>query len=584
MNDRSAGLLELAKRRGFFFPANESYGGVAGFYTFGPHGASLKRNIEQSWHERFVVQEGHMEIESPTVLPEAILRASGHVDTFTDMLVECPECHESIRADHLIEDNIDIEEAESLPCPDVERLITEYDLGCPECGTSLAEIPVTDFNLMMETSIGPGDGTPGYLRPETAQGIFVEFPQLAEYARGQLPFGVAQMGSGYRNEISPRKGLVRTREFMMAELQQFFDPDEEGPELDPIADTVLRLFPQQAQKRGDVKYLERTVEQAVEENLIETRWLAYYLGIVREWFESVGMDPNQIRFRQHLPDERAHYASDCWDAEALINDDWIEIAGLAYRGEYDLSNHHEHSSADYTVFTEYDEPISVERTEVIPDMSYFGPEYRANADDVVNELRTLADRNPEAFDGDTVTVEVDDERCRIPTKHINLEVVEETVRGERMIPHVLEPSIGIGRVVSAVMHHAYTVDEVDGKPRTCLRLPPNVSPISVAVLPLTNQPEFETVAKKIVTRLQGHGLVTDYDESGTIGRRYRRQDEIGTPYCVTVDQSPSEGDTATIRERDSTDQVRVAIEEMPATITALTEGGMTFGELIDDPR
>ncbi|MFB6087069.1 MAG: glycine--tRNA ligase, partial [Haloarculaceae archaeon] len=205
-------LVELAKRRGFFMQTAGAYGGVSGFYTFGPQGASLKDNIEDTWRDRFTVQEGNMEIDAPTVLPEPVFEASGHLDTFDDMLVDCPECGESHRADHVVEDNTEIEEAESLPIEEVEELIAEYELVCPSCGAGLAGQAIEEFNLMFETNIGPGSSSPGYLRPETAQGIFIEFPQLAEYARNQLPFGVTQIGRAYRNEISPRKSLLRVRE------------------------------------------------------------------------------------------------------------------------------------------------------------------------------------------------------------------------------------------------------------------------------------------------------------------------------------------------------------------------------------
>jgi glycyl-tRNA synthetase len=203
-------LTELAVRRGFFFGANGAYGGTAGFYTFGPQGAALKRNLEEAWRDRFTRQEGNREIEAPTVMPEAVFEASGHLDGFDDMLVACPECGASHRADHLVEDATDVEDAEAMGADAVETLIADHDITCPACGTPLAGEPVEDFNLMFATDIGPGDSQPGYLRPETAQGIFVEFPRLKEYARGTLPFGITQIGPAYRNEISPRSSSSST--------------------------------------------------------------------------------------------------------------------------------------------------------------------------------------------------------------------------------------------------------------------------------------------------------------------------------------------------------------------------------------
>ncbi|ODR82043.1 glycine--tRNA ligase, partial [Haladaptatus sp. W1] len=258
-------LVELAKRRGFFFQSSEAYGGVSGFYVYGPQGAALKRNIEDSWRDRFQVQEGHREIEAPTVMPEPVFEASGHLDTFDDMLVECPECGESHRADHLIEDNTDIEDAEAMPLSEVGDLIAEYDLHCPSCDTPLAGEPVEDFNLMFETDIGPGSGHPGYLRPETAQGIFVEFPRLKEYARNQLPFGITQIGTAYRNEISPRKSIIRVREFTQAELEHFIDPETDEPPLHHVEDVEVTLYSAVEQNDDDGDYLRTTIGEAVEE-------------------------------------------------------------------------------------------------------------------------------------------------------------------------------------------------------------------------------------------------------------------------------------------------------------------------------
>jgi glycyl-tRNA synthetase len=289
--DGGADLTELAKRRGFFLQSAGAYGGVSGFYTFGPNGAGLKDNIEDSWRDRFTVREGNVEIDAPTVMPEPVFEASGHLDGFDDMLVECPSCGESHRADHVVEDNTDYEEAEGLGPERVGEIIAEYELVCPTCGTGLAGQAIEDFNLMFETTIGPGSSSPGYLRPETAQGIFVEFPQLAEYARNQLPFGVAQIGRAYRNEISPRKSLLRVREFTQAELELFVDPEsDEGPDLESVEDVVAPFYGVDQQEGDDGDPLEITVGEAHERGLVADPWIAYYLGVAAEWYESIGVD------------------------------------------------------------------------------------------------------------------------------------------------------------------------------------------------------------------------------------------------------------------------------------------------------
>jgi glycyl-tRNA synthetase len=564
-------LAELAKRRGFFFPANDAYGGTSGFYTYGPQGAALKRNLEASWRERFVTREGHMEISSPTVTPEAVFDASGHLDTFDDMIVECPDCGTSHRADHLVEDNTGIEEAESLSTERVATLIADHDIVCPACGADLAGESVEPFNLMFGTNIGPGSSSPGYLRPETAQGMFVEFPRLAEYARNQLPFGVAQIGTGYRNEISPRRSLIRVREFTMAELEHFIDPETDEPPLSRVEDVSLPLYSAAAQD-GDDEIEHQTVAEAVESNTITSDWVAYYLGIAKRWYERIGVHMSRFRYRQHLPDELSHYAADCWDAEAELDGNWIEITGFADRGSYDLSKHATHSGEDFSVFKPYDEPQTAERPTVDPDMSYLGPEFGSVAGDIANELATLAGRDPSAFDGEEVTVEVDGESYDVPVEKTGFAVREETETGEHVTPHVIEPAFGIGRVLYTVLEHTYREDRVEGESRSYLALPPELAPTFVGVFPLMDKDGLGERAREVATDLREAGLSVTYDDSGNIGRRYRRQDEIGTPYCVTVDYESLEGGTVTLRERDSTEQKRVALDELPAHLSALRAG------------
>ncbi|WP_252698031.1 glycine--tRNA ligase [Natronosalvus vescus] len=590
-------LTELAKRRGYFFQSSDAYGGVGGFYTFGPQGAALKGNLEDAWHDRFSVQEGNLEIDAPTIMPEPVFESSGHLETFDDMLVECPECGESHRADHVVEDNTDYEDAEGLPIPDVEEIIAEYELVCPSCGAGLAGQAVDDFNLMFATSIGPGDSQPGYLRPETAQGIFVEFPRLKEYARNTLPFGVTQIGRAYRNEISPRRSIIRTREFTQAELEQFVDPEGDGPDLSGVENVQVRLYPATEQQADNGDLRETTIGEAVADGTIADPWIAYFLGIAQEWYESVGVDPDRFRFRQHLAGERSHYASDCWDAEALIDgseesDDseqrksaepssgyWIEIAGFAHRGDYDLSKHAAGSGERFTVFRQYDEPQTVERATVDPDMSYLGPQFGGGAGTVVDALQALAASNREAFDGDTVEIDLEGETHEIPVEKTGFAVEEETIAGEHVTPHVIEPSFGVDRLLYTVLHHAYAEDEVDGEDRTYLELEPEVAPTFVGVFPLQSDDDLEETAREVAKAVRAAGLSVTYDDSGNIGRRYRRQDEVGTPFCVTVDYESLDDGAVTVRERDSTAQKRLPIDSLAETLSALRAGDVAFEEL-----
>ncbi|MGM0604133.1 MAG: glycine--tRNA ligase [Halobacteriota archaeon] len=578
-------VLELSKRRGFFFGSNEVYGGVAGFYTFGPQGAALKRNVESTWRDQFTVRLGNDEIEAPTIMPEAVFEASGHLDTFDDMLIECADCGESHRADHLIEDAVDaIEDAEAMTPEEIESLIRDHELACPTCGADLTGEPVEEFNLMFETSIGPGTGQPGYLRPETAQGIFVEFPRLKEYARGKLPFGVTQIGPAYRNEISPRRGIIRVREFTQAELEQFIDPEDDEPPLDVVADVEVTLYPVAQQESDGEAYVETTIGEAVDDGTIASPWVAYYLGLAQEWYERIGVDADRFRFRQHRSGEMAHYASDCWDAEAKLSGNWIEIAGFAYRGDYDLSKHQAHSEEQFTVFKRYDEPRTVERAVVDPDMSELGPQFGGAAAGISEALSAVAERDPDAFDADDVTVEVDGESYTVDTDVANFSIEAQTETGEHVVPHVIEPSFGIGRTVYTLLEHGYTEDVIDGEERTYLSLAPGVAPTDVAVFPLVSDDQLTGLARDVARTLREARLSVTYDDSGSIGRRYRRQDEIGTAFCLTVDRDGLEGDgpdTVTVRERDSAIQVRVPIDALAAELSALVdaETDRTFGDL-----
>ncbi|MFC7235070.1 glycine--tRNA ligase [Halosegnis marinus] len=577
MSEELETVAELAKRRGFFFRSSEAYGGVAGFFTYGPQGAALKRNIEDAWRDRFVTREGNMEISAPDVMPEPVFESSGHLDGFDDMIVECPDCGASHRADHLVEDNSEYEDAEALGVERVAELLGELDVACPACGASLADEPVDDFNLMFETAIGPGTSQPGYLRPETAQGIFVEFPRLKEYARGKLPFGVAQVGTAWRNEISPRRGLIRVREFTQAELEQFIDPETDEPPLDEVADVSVPLYSAEAQS-GDGGIETYTVGEAVEAGVIESDWIAYYLGVARDWYASVGIDMDRFRYRQHLAGERAHYAADCWDAEVEVDGEWIEATGFAYRSDYDLSNHAAGSGEDFTVFRQYDEPRTVERATVDPDMATLGPEFGGAAADVAAALDDLAARDPDAFDGDAVEVEVDGEPYEVDTDVANFSVETVTESGEHVTPHVVEPSFGIGRLFYAALIHSYREDEVDGEARTYLDLPAELAPTFACVAPLVSNDEgIVERAEEVRERLRAAGFEVAYDESGSIGRRYRRQDEVGTPVCVTVDhetleQAEYDDATVTLRDRDTTAQARVRAADLPALLTELRAG------------
>ncbi|MBN1323724.1 MAG: glycine--tRNA ligase [Methanotrichaceae archaeon] len=567
--DRYEQVTELARRRGIMWPAFELYGGAAGFYDYGPLGALLKRKIEDTWRRFFVIGEGFAEIEAPTIGVEGIFAASGHLSGFSDPLTECQECKEVYRADHLIKHIVEVPDA--LSNEEIGRIIHENDIFCPECGGELSEI--YEFNLMFKTTIGPGSTHPGYLRPETAQGMFINFPRLLRYFRDALPFGAVQIGKSYRNEISPRQGVIRLREFTQAEAEVFIDPrDKTHPRFPEVSDLTLRLYSQEAQERGVID--EMTLEDAVKRGIIAHQMLAYYVARTYQFLMAVGVAPERMRFRQHKADEMAHYAADCWDAEVLLERlGWIEIVGIADRTDYDLKSHMTHSQAKLTVFVPYAEPKLRQRLVVKPDMKALGPRFKGKAKAVAEALKSL---DEEGLKGDVICVVVEGETVTIERDLVSFEVVEEAIRGEEVIPHVIEPSFGIDRIIYTVLDHSYSQEEVDGESRAVLRFIPAMAPLQVAVLPLMDRPELAQPAEALLQAFRREGIMAEYDTSGSIGRRYRRNDEVGTPFCVTIDYETIEEATVTIRDRDSMGQVRVPKESVVEIVSALVKGEVEF--------
>lgn len=576
--DKYEKVTELAKRRGFLWPAFELYGGAAGFYDYGPLGAPLKRRIEDTWRQFFVIQEGFAEIEAPTIGVEGIFQASGHLSGFSDPLTGCKECKEIYRADHLIKHIVEVPDA--LSNEEIYRTIKENEIGCPECGGELSE--VYEFNLMFKTMIGPGGKTPGYLRPETAQGMFINFPRLLRHFRDSLPFAAVQIGKSFRNEISPRQGVIRLREFTQAEAEIFIDPrDKSHPRFGEVSDIRMRFYSQAAQEKG--VEVEMTFGEAVEQGVIAHQTLAYYVARTYQFLLAVGVAPDKLRFRQHKSDEMAHYAADCWDAEVLLDRlGWIEIVGVADRTDYDLKAHTAQSKVNLSVFVHYEQPVRRERLVVKPDMKALGPRFKGRAKTVADALKSLSPEELKGGEteqkGGMIRVVVDGEDIEIDPALVAFETITEEVRGEEIVPHVIEPSFGIDRILYTVLDHSYYEDCADDEIRAVLRLKTAVAPVEVAVLPLMDRDELVAPAKKILEELRGLGLRVDYDTSGSIGRRYRRNDEVGTPYEVTVDYETLEQGTVTIRDRDSMKQIRVQRGQVAERLRALFDGCLNFDE------
>jgi glycyl-tRNA synthetase len=569
--DKYEKVTELARRRGFLWPAFELYGGAAGFYDYGPLGAPLKRRIEDAWRNFFVIEEGFAEIEGPTIGVEGIFQASGHLTGFSDPLTSCEDCREIYRADHLIKHIIEVPDA--LSNDEIFAIMKDNEIYCPECGGNLSK--VYEFNLMFKTMIGPGNKIPGYLRPETAQGMFINFPRLLRYFRDTLPFAAVQIGKSFRNEISPRQGVIRLREFTQAEAEIFIDPrDKVHPKFAEVRAIRMKCYSRAAQEKGEPE--EMTFGEAVDHGIIAHQIIAYYIARTYQFLLAVGISPNLVRLRQHKSDEMAHYAADCWDAEVFLDRlGWIEIVGIADRTDYDLKAHMALSKVNLKVFVPFEKPITRQRLVVKPDMKVLGPRFKSKAKAIADALNAL---NPEELKGDKINIQIEGEKVELETTLVSSETREEEIRGEEIVPHVIEPSFGIDRIIYAVMDHAYFEDNVEGETRTILRFKPSVAPIEVAVLPLMDREELLAPAKKILEELRALGLRVDYDKSGSIGRRYRRNDEVGTPYDVTIDYETLEQETVTIRDRDSMKQVRVKISELSKCLQALLSRSIQFDD------
>jgi glycyl-tRNA synthetase len=430
-------IVAHCKRRGFIFASSEIYGGLGSTYDYGHYGVLLKTNVKNEWW-RAMLQER----DDVVALDSAILQhpktweASGHLAGFTDPMVDCRTCGQRFRADHLGE----------LACG---QRPSKHPGEAEACDLTEAR----DFNLMFETTMGPvkDSGATVYLRPETAQGIFVNFKNVLQFSRKKPPFGIAQIGKSFRNEITPGNFVFRTREFEQMEME-FFVPPDEAP-----------------------------------------RWYEHWKQARFDWYTKLGLRTDHLRLREHSTEELAHYSSATADVEYRFPIGWSELEGVADRGDFDLKAHAEHSGEK---------------------LEYFDPQTK-----------------------------------------------------ERYVPHVIEPAAGADRATLAFLADAYDEEEVGGEQRTVLKLHPRLAPVKVAVLPLVRKDGQPEMAREIVAALRGR-MQTEYDEGGSIGKRYRRQDEIGTPYCLTVDHQTLEDRTVTIRDRDSLEQERVAIDELGDTLAA----------------
>jgi glycyl-tRNA synthetase len=491
----------IAKRRGYHWPSYEIYGGLSGYITYGDLGTKLKRNIQHLWRQHFTHNQNVLEIDAPIINPEIIFEKSGHIANFREYSSECTQCHHSFRADHLIEDKTSLENVEAMGGDAIKRLLKEHNIKCPRCGGQLKE--PNQILTMFVTEIGATGGLTGYARPEAAQSMFINFKRGYQHAREKLPFALAQIGKVMRNEISPRRGLARVREFTIMELELFFDPQTPHcPHLPEVENESVTLLTEENQEKGEKTTIETTIKDALDKQLILTPWQAYYIGLSKKFITRLGIPPEHQRFRAHLPDERSHYSAQTYDHEVKLESiGWLEVAGHAYRTDYDLKAHQNGAGVDMTVLRE---------------------------------------------------------------------------DGTRYTPHVVEPSFGLGRQLLVTLEASYEYKEK----RNILHLPRDLAPYQLSVLPLVTKDGLPEKATSIFKTLQDAGFTAQYDESGSIGRRYARSDEIGTPLAVTIDYDNTLANgIVTIRDRDSWTQVKTPVAELKDLLKGYYSFRLDFQDL-----
>jgi len=579
--DRKA-FDDLVLRKMFVIPSFEIHGGVKGLFDLGPPACALKAAMVDTWRKHFVLNENMLEMECTCLTPESVLKTSGHVDRFTDLMVKDPDTGECFRADKMLEDAIDnllenspgmpVEEqeghlriqrqADAFSPTELDELLKKYDCK-PPSGADFS--PSFPFNLMFKTSIGPEGTAVGFLRPETAQGLFVNFRRLLDANAQKMPFAAAQIGLGFRNEIAPRAGLLRVREFCMAEIEHFVNPKEKNhPNFHTIADKELILFGADDQLgSGKTKIL--SAGNAVAEGLINNETLAYFMARTQLYMERIGMDEKRLRFRQHLKTEMAHYAADCWDLEIKSSYGWVECVGHADRACYDLDVHSKATKTSMLAVKKFDTPQEIEMAKLKFNRKALGFVFKGDQRVVSGILDELAQdwatfepiANALDTDGKTMV-----DGYEITKEMVEWKKIKKMVHEIKYTPSVIEPSFGMGRVLYSLLEHSF-YQRPEDKQRGVMKFNPQVAPHKCAVLPLSSSKEMNVVVDEIAAELMESDLSIRVDKStAALGRRYARADEIGVPFAVTVDFDTLKNGSVTLRERDTTVQIRLPKDEV----------------------
>ncbi len=629
-------LENVLKRRFFFAPAFEIYGGVSGLYDYGPPGCAFQANIIDIWRKHFILEEDMLEVDTTMLTPYEVLKTSGHVDKFSDWMCRDLKTGEIFRADHLVEEVLEsrlkgdkearglvdnanadaqedadkkkrkkkvkeikavklddevVQEYESVLAKidgysgeELGQLMVKYNIGNPVTGETL-EAPKA-FNLMFETAIGPSGQLKGYLRPETAQGQFLNFNKLYDFNNLKMPFASAAIGKSFRNEISPRAGLLRVREFLMAEIEHFVDPENKKHENFPeVADVKLRFLPRTVQQEGLTTPIETTIGEAVKTGLVDNETLGYFIARIYQFLMKIGVDPERLRFRQHLANEMAHYAADCWDAELHTSFGWIECVGCADRSAYDLTVHANKTKEKLVVRQKLDTPVTVTKYELDLEKKKFGPKFRKNAPLVEDWLLSrnqdeLVKLKEELSSNGKITFKIPEieDQIELDTSFITIEQRTKVEHVREYTPNVIEPSFGIGRIIYSIFEHRFW-SRPEATERAVLSFPPIVAPTKVLLVPLSNNEDLQPIVKQISKTLRKEQIPFKVDDSGaSIGKRYARNDELGTPFGITIDFESVKDGSVTLRERDSTKQVRGDVKDIIKAIREVTYNGISWEE------
>ncbi|KAL0227854.1 hypothetical protein RCL1_003997 [Eukaryota sp. TZLM3-RCL] len=602
-------LNNVIRRKFFYSQAFEIYGGIAGLYDYGPVLAAVKRNVINTWIEMFV--SGYpdiFEISCTALTPSPVFQASGHVEKFSDLMVRDTTTNECYRADQLLQAHLEllltdtslsaevrseieqtISQADAFTSEQMQAAITKYKLKSPAKNDVSEPVP---RNLMFKTHIGPLGDVEGYLRPETAQGIFVNFQKLFEFNNHQLPFGVAQVGSAFRNEVSPRAGIIRLREFSMAEIEYFLDPEHHDHHgFMDVCELEVTFLPRETQESTPTHPgITLSIEAALASGYIQTEVMGFFIGRTFEFLTMLGIDADRIRFRQHLNTQMAHYAADCWDAEVKLSSGWTEVTGIADRACYDLSQHSKATGVDLVAFVELDEPIEREvvRFELNKGMvvkhlvslnlakSFLQSIEKKMQDFSQSELVELL--NHYKNDG-KIVLTVDEFAVELTQNHFKkFDSIIEKQTLRRVEPRVIEPSFGLDRIIYCILEHSFYVRpgvmDASSLPRSVFRFEPSIAPYKVVVLPIYKKPHLIEVAKEISSLLTLHCISYRMDTSASIGKRYARADEIGIPFAITIDENTvtTEERLVTVRERDSGEQILVPIDDLVDVLGELIDG------------